>query len=272
MLANFEKKIEETIEKIPDKNYEIGLILGSGFGVLADEIAYADVISYKDIPYFPQSTVPGHEGKLVLGSLHGKNIFCMQGRFHYYEGYSLTEITYPVRIMQKLGIPKLIVTNAAGGLNLDFSPGDLMIIIDHINLLGENPLRGRNLDNFGERFPDMSEAYNVHLRQLAREKGSELGLNLQEGVYAAVQGPNYETPSEVRFLKKIGVDAVGMSTVPEVIVANHGNMDVLGISCITNMAAGVFHKKLSHSEVIETTEKVKMDFIRLLSNIIRDIE
>lgn len=269
MPENFEEKIKESIEKIPDKNYEVGLILGSGFGVLADEISSADVISYKDIPHFPQSTVPGHEGKLVMGSLHGKNILCMQGRLHYYEGYSLKEVTYPIRIMQKLGIQKLIITNAAGGLNLDFSPGDFMVIEDHINFMGDNPLRGRNLDDFGERFPDMSEAYCSKLRQLAREKGLELNLNLQEGVYAAVLGPNYETPSEVRFLKKIGADAVGMSTVPEAIVANHGKMDVLGISCITNMAAGVLHKKLSHSEVIETAQRVKMDFIRLLSSIIR---
>lgn len=271
---DLKKKVSDTLQHIQEKTkYKpgIGLILGSGLGILAEEIEQPDIFSYKDIPNFPTSTVAGHKGQLVLGKLAGKQVICMQGRFHYYEGYSLEDVTYPVRVMQKLGVTKLVVTNAAGGINQNFEPGDLMLIEDHINLLGVNPLRGKNQESFGPRFPDMSEAYNRELKKLALETASSLGIKLQKGVYAGVFGPSYETPAEIRFLRIIGADAVGMSTVPEVIVANHGGIRVLGISCITNMAAGVLDKKLDHEEVMETAEKVKTKFIKLVKKIIENI-
>lgn len=247
---------------------KIGLILGSGLGVLAEKISEAEKIAYEDIPGFPVSTVSGHAGQLVLGSLNGSQVLAMQGRFHYYEGYSLSEVTLPIRVMKALGVETIIVTNAAGGINEQFKNGDLMLIRDHINLTFRNPLVGKNEEAWGPRFPDMSEAYNASLRALAVEVANELGIRLQEGVYVGVVGPSYETPAEIRMMRALGADAVGMSTVPEVIVARHADMRVLGISCVTNMAAGILDQPLSHEEVMATADRVRDTFLALVTNIV----
>jgi len=267
-------RMEKTINFIQDKikiNPQVGLILGSGLGDLAEEVREAVTIPYAEIPGFPVSTVQGHKGQLVIGNLQGVPVFTLQGRFHYYEGYSMDKITFPVRVMQGLGISTLIVTNAAGGINLNFTSGALMLIKDHINLMGDNPLRGKNWEELGPRFPDMTNAYSPRLLKLAQEVAADLKIKVESGVYVALPGPSYETPAEIRFLRTIGADAVGMSTVPEVIVANHGGMEVLGISCITNMAAGVTGKKLSHEEVVETANRVKDNFKTLLLGIIKKL-
>ena len=250
---------------------EIGLILGSGLGSLADSIENPEFYNYSDIPNFPTSTVEGHAGRLVIGTLGGKQVVAMQGRFHYYEGYSMEKITFPVRVMKLLGVSKLIVTNACGAVNQDFNAGDLMVITDHINFSGSNPLFGHNLDEFGPRFPDMSEAYNLELRNKVLNVGKELGLDLKQGVYVMFSGPTYETPAEVRMAKIMGGDAVCMSTVPEVIVANHSGIKTVGISCLTNMAAGILDQPLNHEEVIETSARVKNDFIKLMNRVIEII-
>ncbi|HLS36453.1 MAG TPA: purine-nucleoside phosphorylase [Bacillota bacterium] len=249
----------------------IGLILGSGLGVLADDIENPDQLSYEDIPSFPQSTVEGHEGRLVIGTLNGKEVIAMQGRFHYYEGYSMKQVTFPIRVMKQLGVETIVVTNAAGGINESFDPGDLMIIKDQINFTGQNPLIGPNDDELGERFPDMSAPYHKTLIEHANKCAKELSIPVQNGVYIGVTGPTYETPAEIKMFAKMGADAVGMSTVPEVIVANHAKMNVLGISCISNMASGILDEPLSHTEVIETTEKVKANFIRLVKHIVKTL-
>jgi purine-nucleoside phosphorylase len=248
---------------------KIGLILGSGLGVLADEIENPVKIPYNKIPDFPISTVEGHAGQLVFGLLSGVEVVAMQGRFHFYEGYSMDKVTFPVRVMKELGVEMLIVTNAAGGVNESFSAGDLMIITDHINNMGTNPLIGPNDSKLGVRFPDMSEAYSKELRAAAKEIASRLNIKVQEGVYLGNPGPVYETPAEIRMARVLGGDAVGMSTVPEVIVARHSGMKVLGISCISNMAAGILDQPLTHDEVIETTERVKADFLRYLKEIVK---
>lgn len=248
---------------------EIGLILGSGLGVLAEEIENPVQITYEDIPNFPVSTVEGHAGRLVIGELEGKTVLAMQGRFHFYEGYGLDEVTFPVRVMRQLGIDKVIVTNAAGGVNPAFEAGDLMMITDHINNVGINPLIGPNDAELGVRFPDMSTAYDRKYQELMEEVAETLEIPVQKGVYVWNSGPSYETPAEVRMLQQVGGDAVGMSTVPEVIVAKHSGMKVLGISCISNMAAGILDQPLSHEEVMETTEKVKADFLKLVRGIVR---
>nr|WP_078550552.1 purine-nucleoside phosphorylase [Litchfieldia alkalitelluris] len=250
---------------------EIGLILGSGLGVLADEIENAIKIPYSDIPEFPVSTVEGHAGQLVYGTLRGKTVLAMQGRFHFYEGYSLEKVTFPIRVMKQLGVSTLIVTNAAGGVNESFEAGDLMLISDHINNMGTNPLLGENDKDLGVRFPDMSEAYSKELRKLARSVAEKLNINIKEGIYVGNTGPSYETPAEVRMLRVLGGDAVGMSTVPEVIVARHSGLKVLGISCISNMAAGILDQPLTHDEVIETTEKVKANFLAFVKEIVNRI-
>lgn len=250
---------------------EIGLILGSGLGVLAEEIEDAVSIPYEDIPYFPISTVEGHAGELVIGSLSGKRVAAMKGRFHFYEGYTFEQVTFPVRVMKSLGINTIIVTNAAGGVNEEFEPGDLMLISDHINLMGGNPLIGKNDNRLGVRFPDMSEAYKRELRELAKAAAARVGISVKEGVYAGNTGPAYETPAEVRMARVLGADAVGMSTVPEVIVARHSNVNVLGISCISNMAAGILDQPLSHDEVIETTEKVRANFLAYVKEIVKSM-
>ena len=250
---------------------EIGLILGSGLGSLADSIEDAEFFNYCDIPNFPTSTVEGHAGRLVIGKLAGKEVVAMQGRFHFYEGYNLEKVTFPVRVMKLLGVSNLIVTNAAGAVNKDFVPGDLMVITDHINFAGANPLFGKNIDEFGPRFPDMSEAYNLDLRNKVLEAGKSLNLQLKQGVYMMFSGPTYETPAEVRFARIVGADAVGMSTVPEVIISNHCGIKTVGISCLTNMAAGILDQPLNHEEVIETSTRVKENFIKLMNKVIETI-
>ncbi|CAA7602089.1 purine-nucleoside phosphorylase [Acididesulfobacillus acetoxydans] len=257
--------VRRKISQVP----ELGIILGSGLGPLAEVVENRTEIPYREIPNFPVSTVEGHAGQAVFGRLQGKEVVVMQGRFHYYEGYSMREVTLPVRVMQVLGVKGLIVTNAAGGINAAYKPGDLVLIKDHINLLGDNPLRGANLDDLGLRFPDLSEGYDREWRKKALQVAGETGVRLEEGVYAAMLGPSYETPAEIRFLRTIGADLVGMSTVPEVIAANHGGMRVLGISCVTNMAAGVLPQKLSHLEVMETAERIEKEFVSLVQKIIR---
>lgn len=234
----------------------VGLILGSGLSPLADAVQEPVVIPYGEVPHFPVATVEGHTGRLVVGRLEGQTVMVMQGRAHYYEGYSMAEVTFPVRVMQVLGIGLLIVTNAAGGLNPAFQAGDVMLITDHINLIGMaglNPLRGPNLDVFGSRFPDMSQAYDPRLRELAKRAAAEAGVPLREGVYICLAGPSFETPADLRFLRTIGVDAVGMSTVPEVAVARHGGTRVLGLSGISNVAPmePALAREVSHAEVLE---------------------
>ena len=268
------KTIEKSVQFLKTKFQQapqIGLILGSGLGVLAEEIENPINIAYNDIPEFPVSTVEGHAGKLIFGTLNGKTVVAMQGRFHFYEGYSLGKVTFPVRVMKELGVETLIVTNAAGGINESFEPGDLMLITDHINNMGQNPLIGPNDKELGVRFPDMSEAYSKNLRELANGVASKLQIKVKEGVYVGNTGPTYETPAEVRMLRKMGGDAVGMSTVPEVIVARHSKMNVLGISCISNMAAGILDQPLTHDEVIETTEKVKVNFLAFVKEIVKEL-
>ena len=273
-MQNIKTKIQESASFIKSKIDtvpEIGLILGSGLGVLGDEIENATTIKYEDIPNFPVSTVEGHAGQLVIGTLEGKTVIAMQGRFHYYEGYTIQEATFPVRVLKALGVETIIVTNAAGGVNKTFVPGDLMIITDHINFSANNPLIGPNDNELGVRFPDMSSAYTKELILKTKEICKKSNINVKEGVYAFMTGPSYETPAEIRMLQVLGSDAVGMSTVPEVIVASHAQMKVLGISCITNMAAGILDQPLNHEEVIETTQNVKSEFIKLIKNILREI-
>lgn len=264
------KKIETAVSVIRDACgvAEIGIILGSGLGEYVEALEDVKTIPYCDIPGFPASTVPGHAGVWYTGSLMGKRVIMMRGRFHYYEGYSLKDVTLPVRVMQTLGVKTLIVTNAAGGVNMSYSPGDLMMISDIINMSGANPLFGKNMDAFGPRFSDMSKALDPEYRAIARECAKKLSITLHEGVYTQMTGPCFETPAEIRMLRTMGSDAVGMSTVPEIIVARHGSMRVLGISCITNMAAGILDQPLNHEEVMETGERVKDTFRALLDAII----
>ncbi len=243
---------------------EIGLILGSGLGDYADRIEQAIRIPYEEIPDFPVSTAPGHAGQFVLGERLGNKVIVMQGRFHFYEGYEQSELTIPVRIMAKLGVTKLLITNAAGGVNLNFKSGALMMIADHINHSGGNPLKGPNLDSFGPRFPDMTHVYSKEYRNRLSQEAELAGIHLDEGVYMMFNGPSYETPAEIRMARIVGADAVGMSTVPEAIVARHCGMSILAISCITNLAAGILDEPLSHAEVIETANRVKSDFEKVL--------
>lgn len=250
---------------------KVGLILGSGLGVLADEIENPTIISYDEIPYFLKSTVEGHAGEFVIGNLSGLPVIAMKGRFHYYEGYTQKDITFPVRVMKALGVETLLVTNAAGGVNTTYNPGDLMLIEDHINFSGSNPLIGENLDELGPRFPDMSKAYTPDLLSVAHVVGAQQGLNLKTGVYMFFSGPTYETPAEVRMARILGADAVGMSTVPEVIVASHMGLKVLGISCITNMAAGILDQPLHHGEVVETATRVRAAFVKLIKGILAQL-
>ena len=246
----------------------IGVVLGSGLGGFGDELAGATRIEYARIPSFPRSTAVGHAGKLVIGKLPGKSgdiaVAAMQGRVHFYEGYSPQEVIFPMRVFARMGIRAVILTNAAGGINRSYKQGALVVLRDHINLQGSNPLIGPNDERFGMRFPDMSQAYAKTFRGFALQEGRRLGIPIHEGVYAALSGPNYETPAEIRYLATIGADLVGMSTVPEVIAARHMGMQVLGISCVTNMAAGILDKPLDHKEVLETGERVKDQFIALL--------
>ncbi|QKG84261.1 purine-nucleoside phosphorylase [Kroppenstedtia pulmonis] len=265
------KEAAQTISKRGGVEPKIGLILGSGLGVLAKEIQEAQVIPYDEIPHFPVSTVEGHAGQLVIGNLESQPVVAMQGRFHFYEGYGMKEVTFPIRVMREMGVETLIVTNASGGINESFRAGDLMLIRDHINFTFTNPLIGSNHPEWGVRFPDMSQAYDPAYRQLAYRVAEAHDVKLEEGVYVGFTGPTYETPAEIRMCRRLGADAVGMSTVPEVIVARHAGIRVLGISCITNMAAGILPQPLSHDEVMETAEQAKPKFIRLVKGIVKDI-
>lgn len=269
----FQKVQEAThfIQRKIGQPTSIGVILGSGLGEMADEVKEATFIPYEEIPHFPISTVEGHAGQLVIGQFQGKQVLMMQGRFHYYEGYSMQEVTFPVRVMKALGIETLIVTNACGGMNASFRPGDLMLITDHLNMTGTNPLIGPNVEAFGPRFPDMSKAYAISLREVAKQVAIKQGITLQEGVYAGITGPSYMTGAELVMLRNLGADAVGMSTVPEVIVAGHMNMRVLGISCITDMAIGEELEPLTHEQVVEVANKTKPTFIALVTDIIAQI-
>jgi purine-nucleoside phosphorylase len=247
---------------------DVAIVLGSGLGDFAGQLKDPVSIPYGEIPYWPASKVIGHEGRLVIGSLGGKRVAALSGRAHFYEGHDLRTVTFATRAIGRLGVKVLILTNAAGGVNVKLTPGMLMVMDDHINMLGSNPLVGPNEDQFGPRFPDMTEVYSKRLRGLADSVAGRQGLQIGHGVYVALHGPSYETPAEIRFLRTIGADAVGMSTVPEAIVARHMGVEVLGISCITNAAAGVLPQPLNHSEVMEVAQRVKGAFAALLEGII----
>jgi purine-nucleoside phosphorylase len=246
----------------------LAIVLGSGLGGFAEELTGAIEIPYRDVPGWPASTAVGHAGKLVFGRINSVNVAVLAGRAHLYEGYSPAMVTFGVRVLGRLGVRTLVLTNAAGGINLALQRGGLVLISDHINLQGVSPLVGPNDDSIGPRFPDMSEAYPMRLRQIARTTAAELGIELTEGVYAALLGPSYETPAEIRYLRSIGADLVGMSTVPEVIVANHMGMKVLAISCVTNMAAGILPQKIDHDDVLETGRMVRNTLVQLMKVLI----
>jgi len=272
LMSNYYDMLKQTAEYIRQKIHKtpyIAVVLGSGLGNLANYMSNTIEIPYEDIPNFPRTTVTGHEGKLIFGELGGRAIVAMKGRFHYYEGWNMDQVVFPIRIFKLLGINNLLLTNAAGAVNNQFKPGDLMLIKDHIGLFAENPLRGENIDELGPRFPDMSHVYDRELLEMAAECALRLHFDLRRGIYAYTKGPSFETPSEIRALKCLGADAVGMSTVPEAIVARHMGMRILGISCITNMAAGVLEHALNHEEVIETGKKVEGKFAALVEEIIR---
>jgi len=272
-VKEYYQKLTEAVEYIESRlsfRPEIAIVLGSGLGSLVDDVEDKIQIDYKDIPNFPLPTVEGHAGKLVAGTISGRPILAMKGRFHYYEGYEIPYVVFHVRVFRLMGIGNLIVTNAAGGINKSFKPGDLMLIKDHISFFAPSALRGPNLDEFGLRFPDMTDAYSKKLRKMAKDVAASKGLELKEGVYAFTQGPMYETPAEIRALGILGADAVGMSTVPEVIVARHAGINVLGISCITNMAAGILDQPLHHEEVMRTAKEAERKFTLLIRKIVEN--
>jgi len=274
-VEDLKAKVTESVEFINQKNKikpKIAIILGTGLGRLAEDIEEKEIISYSEIPNFPISTVQSHDGNLILGKLGNKEVVAMQGRFHYYEGYSLQEVTFPVRVMKKLGADTIIISNAAGGMNRFFKRGDLMLITDHINLFGDNPLIGPNDEELGPRFPDMSEAYSQNLIELARKVALKEKIRIQEGVYVGLIGPTLETPAEYRFLISIGADAVGMSTVPEVIVANHMGMKVLGISCITDLAIDGVIIKTSVEEILKIASDSEPIMTKLIKKVIKKID
>lgn len=267
--------IKDTLDYInvytDDFKPEIAIVLGSGLGALADKFCEVS-IPYSKIPNFAQSTIQGHKGALVFAEIFGKKVVMMQGRSHYYEGHTMQQITYPIKVLKKLGVKTIILTNAAGAINKTFKPADLMIITDHINMMGQNPLIGKNDDEFGERFPDMSEIYDKELIKNLDNCAKKLNINLKRGVYIAYSGPSYETPAEIKMARLFGADAAGMSTVPEAIVANYCGMKVLGISCITNYASGVSTKKLNHQEVIETSDSARDKFIKLILTFLKEAD
>jgi purine-nucleoside phosphorylase len=265
------KNAVDLLAPLCGNNCRIGLILGSGLGGYADKIENKRFVNYSELPGFPQSRVEGHKGRFVIGELFGKTMICMQGRFHYYEGYSQSQITLFVRVMKRLGVDKLLLTNAAGGVNLDFSAGDLMLISDHINYSGSNPLIGENDDDFGPRFPDQTNVYDRSLRASVRLAAKEAGIKLKEGVYMMFSGPSFESPAEIVFARTVGASAVGMSTVPEAIVAAHCGIKTVGISLITNMAAGILDQPLSHEEVMETAAVASEKFTKLVDRIVSDV-
>jgi purine-nucleoside phosphorylase len=246
----------------------VAIVLGSGLGAFAEELSEATTIPYSEIPGFAHTTVEGHAGRLVIGKAGDVPIAAMQGRFHFYEGYSLEEVTFPIRVLKLLGVRTLVLTNAAGALNVEFAPGSLMVISDHINLLGANPLTGPNDDRFGPRFPDLTLVYAAELQNIVIEEAHAMGMEMRRGIYAALSGPSYETPAEIHMVRTLGADAVGMSTVPEAIVARHMDMRVIGISCITNLAAGVSNRPIDHSQVMAIGEGVRAQFTELLRRVI----
>jgi len=267
-------KVQEAAEAVRSRVRAvpaIGVVLGSGLGDFANSLADSVVLPYKDLPHWPVSRVIGHEGRLVVGTARGRTIAALAGRCHLYEGHDVGTVTFAVRVLGLLGVKTLILTNAAGGVNTGFSQGALMVIDDHVNLTGHNPLVGENDDRFGPRFPDMTEVYSARLRGIADRAGKAMSLVLPHGIYVALLGPSYETPAEIRYLRTIGADAVGMSTVPEAIAARHMKIDVLGISCITNMAAGVLPQPLDHNDVMETARRIRGQFIALLEGIIGEL-
>jgi purine-nucleoside phosphorylase len=270
-MDNYFERVNEAADWLREKGIQradVGIVLGSGLGDFADTLQDAQGFAYKDIPHWPGTAVIGHSGRLVAGTHAGRRVLALAGRAHFYEGYPMSTVTFATRVLGTLGLRHLILTNAAGGINIAFKPGTLMVIDDHINLLGTNPLVGANEERFGPRFPDMSEVYSARLRGIARDAAASLGLTIANGVYVAVHGPSYETPAEIRAFRAIGADAVGMSTVPEAIVARHMGMEVLGISCITNAAAGVLPQPLVHDEVMEVARRVRASFGALLERII----
>ena len=273
-MENLLVKLEETKKYLLDNIKEhpkIGLILGSGLGTLADEIEDAIVIDYKDIPHFPVSTVEGHAGQLVIGKLMGKQVMAMKGRFHYYEGYSMKEVTFPVRVMKALGVELLLVTNACGGLNPDLYPGALVVINDHINMTGNNPLIGPNYPELGPRFPDLSDAYDGELIGLVHKVGKKIGIETREGVYVSISGPTYSSKAESKMFQFIGADTIGMSTVPEVIVAKHSGIKVIGISCVTDMAIFEGTETISHEQVMAVADETRPKFINLVKSVIDEV-
>jgi len=268
------EKIDEAVRYIRGRSAlqpEVGVILGSGLGDVVDAVEIETAIPYSEIPGAKASTVLGHQGRMIFGRANGRRVVVMQGRVHFYEGYEMHEVMFLSRVIGRLGIRQLIVTNAAGGVNTSYVAGDLMLISDHINLMGLNPLRGPNIEALGVRFPDMSEAYPESLRAIARDVAKEIGVDVKEGVYLALSGPTYETPAEIRAFRVLGADAVGMSTVPEVLAMSHMGIPVLGISCITNMAAGILKQKLTHQEVIDTTTRVQKQFTNLVLGVLKKL-
>lgn len=269
------KTINETAQFILSKKSnrpKVGIVLGSGLGEFIEKMENKIIIPYNEIPNFKKVTVKGHEGKLILGTVHGVDVVAMQGRFHFYEGHQLSEVVFPIRVLKQLGIEILLLTNAAGGVNLSYKAGDLMIIKDHINLTGHNPLIGPNDESIGPRFPDMTHAYDSLLIQQLEDVSREENIPVQRGVYAGVLGPSYETPAEINMIRILGGDAVGMSTVPEAIVANHIGLKVCGVTCVTNMGAGVFDKKLDHDDIKDEALKVMANFTLLLTTFIKKIK
>lgn len=274
MSASYYDKVQLAADLIRSRSQAtpaIAVVLGSGLSGFASSLERATTIPYADIPEWPASGVVGHEGRLVIGEVGGRLVAALAGRSHFYEGHDLRTVAFPTRVLGVLGVKTLILTNAAGGMNPAFAPGDLMVIDDHINLLGTSPLTGPNDERFGVRFPDLTHVYSPRLRKLADDAAAAAGQTLRHGVYVACHGPSYETPAEVRYLRTIGADAVGMSTVPEAIVARHMGVEVLGISCITNFAAGVRPQPLDHNEVLETAQRVRESFIALLKGVIAGI-
>src|SRR2546425_1528873 len=263
------EKAARLIRARTDADVSVAIVLGSGLGAFADELTDSTSIRYDEIPSFAHATVEGHAGRLVIGKSGYVTVAAMQGRFHFYEGYSLEEVTFPIRVLKLLGVKTLVLTNAAGALNVEFAPGSLMVISDHINLLGANPLTGPNDDRFGPRFPDLTSVYAPELQDMVIDEARAMGLEMRRGIYAALSGPSYETPAEIHMVRTLGADAVGMSTVPEAIVARHMNMQVVGISCITNLAAGVSSRPIDHSQVMAIGERVREQFTELLRRVIK---
>jgi purine-nucleoside phosphorylase len=271
MTYELAQQTAEFIRSKYDRDVQLALVLGSGLGAFADDIKDAVRIPYQEIPNFAHSTVQGHAGQLVLGEVNGISVAIQQGRFHYYEGYDISQVIFPMRVFGVMGVKSVILTNAAGSINTNFRPGSLMVIRDHVNLMGVNPLRGKNDERFGPRFPDMTEAYNRGFIEIAITEGQAIGVDLRRGVYTGLSGPTYETPAEIHMLRTHGTDAVGMSTVPETIIARHMGIKVLGISCITNFAAGIIDQNIDHEEVMETGALVAAKFKELLQGVIPQI-